>query len=86
MSEKIKSELIDDRVHLMGSIGTCCIRAACGAVMQPTSSEWTNEVNYWGKTGIRKERPFTTLTLDPSKVTCKREGCKTNGNPAQRGQ
>lgn len=83
MSRKVKkpkplmpTHLIDDRVHLLDHIGICCLVAGCGATMQPGSDTWDNEVNYWGKTGIRTERPFTTVTLDRSKVTCRRKGCK----------
>ena len=73
----------DDRVHLIGHLHGCSLSTACGAMMQPYSKGgrdgWTNEVNYWGKIGIRIERSFTTITLDPSKVTCRRKGCKQNG-------
>lgn len=72
----MKKELMDDRVHLLGAIHMCSLSSACGAVMQPGTDSWDNEVNYWGKIGIRKERPFTTLTLDRAKVTCRRQGCK----------
>ena len=75
-TELIAKDLIDEQVHLIGNIGTCALTTACGAVMQPGDGQWDNEVNYWGKTGIRKERPFTTVTLDRSKVTCQRKGCK----------
>lgn len=69
---------IDDRVHLLGAIvGHAVIGTACGARMQQSATGgWHSDVNYWGTTGIRKERPFTTITLDPSKVTCRRKGCK----------
>lgn len=66
----------DDKVHLLGSLHPMSLSTACGARMQPSDEGWSNEVNYWGKTGIRVERPFTTVTLDPSKVTCRRKGCK----------
>lgn len=76
-------DLIDDRVHLIGSLHMIGLSTACGAMMQPGACKgrqyWDNEVNYWGKRGIRRERPFTTITLDPSKVTCRRKGCKPNG-------
>lgn len=76
-----KNQTFDDRVHLIGRLHLCSLSTACGAVMQPQSAggghdSWSNKVNYWGKTGIRVERPFTTITLDPSKVTCRRKGCK----------
>jgi hypothetical protein len=66
----------DDKVHLLEAVGVCSLRTACGAAMQPHSDGWSNEVNYWGKIGVRIERPFTTLTLDPARVTCKRKGCR----------
>ena len=73
---KIAPELIDDRVHLMGSMHQLSLSTACGAEMQPGEHEWDNHVNYWGKIGVRVRRPFTTVTFDPSKVTCRRKGCK----------
>lgn len=69
-------ELIDNRIHLIGSIHMIALSTACGAVMQPGGGQWDNEINYWGKIGVRKSRPFTTITLDHSKVTCRRKGCK----------
>jgi hypothetical protein len=81
MSDKRKVEIdrFDNRVHLLGSLHPCSLSTACGAMMQPGAAgaaTWSNEVNYWGKTRIRIERPWTTITLDPSKVTCRRKGCK----------
>jgi hypothetical protein len=74
---QMDEQLIDNRVHLLyGITGHGVISTGCGAAMQHGSDRWDNKVNYWGRVGIRKHRPFTTITIDPSKVTCKRKGCK----------
>jgi len=77
----MSNELFDNRVHLLaGVFGHAVIGTACGARMQSGEDGWDNEVNYWGGVGVRQERPFTTVTLDPSKVTCKRKGCRSEEN------
>lgn len=78
MKDEVEGVVIDDRVHLLyGITGHAVISTACGAQMQGGGGgEWNNNVNHWRRIGIKKYRPFTTVTLDPSKVTCRRKGCK----------
>lgn len=64
---------ITKQVHFInGFTGFAVISAICGAAIQHGDGEWDNHVNYWGRTGIKKHRPITHLTLDPAAVTCKR--------------
>lgn len=70
----METEPTDKVVHLLNGItGHAVISAYCRAAMQSAGSAgWDSNVNYWGKVGIRKHRPWTTLTRDIQQVTCKR--------------
>jgi hypothetical protein len=77
MPSKLFIPPITKQAHFIyGITGHGVISTLCGAALQHGSTrngdEWSNHVNYWGKVGIKKHRPFTHLTLDPAAVTCRR--------------
>lgn len=74
--EQIKKLTIPKKskqIHFIyGITGHAVISALCGAAIQRGDGEWDNNVNYWGRVGIKRHRPITHLTLDPAAVTCNR--------------
>ena len=49
------------------------VTTLCGRAMQlehDDGTSFSSRVNYWGKTGIVRHKPFRLLTLDDRDITC----------------
>lgn len=63
-----------ETVHLVKDFTWAGMITYCGLVNQLHRSKnrafWSNKVNYWGLTGIKKYRKFNIVAFDHRFVTC----------------
>jgi len=60
-------------VHKIGPFTVFAgVTSMCGRAMQQhgPGGRFSSRVNYWGRTGIRTEKPLRLLTLDDRDITC----------------
>jgi len=64
----------DNRVHYLAGVGIAEVFTSCGARMSSMNSgkghHWEN-ISHDCHNKPSPSKPFTTITIDPSKVTCR---------------
>ena len=59
-------------IHLASHFTFAGLLAVCGGGIQACDDGWSNEINYWGKTGIVKTKGWELITTRHDLVTCKK--------------